>query len=202
MGTEVLWPRDCLIERIRVSPMACSCRRYGNGGFNPGYHGHGRFNKKPIQKKRVGSDQAVSKRSSSNDKLKVVRNNVGIEKVTIFRRGCGNGGFSPSYHGNGRFNKKPVQMKRIGSDHAVSKRSSSNDKLKVVRNNNVGIEKVTILREDKSPAIEKSDVYAGSAFVVSPAPSSVPLPTFSRKKKIPIDNSATRDLRRLLRLDL
>ncbi|KAE8662339.1 Detected protein of unknown function [Hibiscus syriacus] len=215
MGTEVLRYQDCLIERIGVSLMACSCWRYGNGGVNPSYHRNGRCKKKHVQKKRVRSDQAASKRSSSNDKLVVVRNNVGIEKVTILRRSGGNGGFSPSYYGNGRFNKKPVQMKRIGSDHAVSKRSSSNDKLKVVRNNNVGIEKATILRrgelfdsringgrEDKFPAIEKSDVYAGSAFVVSPAPSSLPLPSFSKKKQIPIDDSATRDLRRLLRLDL
>jgi hypothetical protein len=36
---------------------------------------------------------------------------------------------------------------------------------------------------------------------VSPAPSSLPLPSFSKKKQVSIDDSATRDLRRLLRLE-
>ena len=53
----------------------------------------------------------------------------------------------------------------------------------------------------KSPVIGMCDVYAGSAFAMSPAPESLPLPSFSKKKHVSIDDSATRDLRRLLRLD-
>lgn len=49
------------------------------------------------------------------------------------------------------------------------------------------------------------DVYAGSAFAVSPAPSALPLPSFSRRQvaaaAAAVDDSATRDLRRLLRLE-
>ncbi|CAD5171794.1 unnamed protein product [Musa acuminata subsp. malaccensis] len=50
------------------------------------------------------------------------------------------------------------------------------------------------------------EVYAGSGFVLSPSPRALPLPTFSRKKEgsvaaAVVDCSATRDLRRLLRLD-
>ncbi|KAM2506370.1 hypothetical protein ACFX1W_028822 [Malus domestica] len=44
--------------------------------------------------------------------------------------------------------------------------------------------------------VQKTDMYAGSAFVVSPEPSSLPLPSFSRKKqvlKVIDDDSATRD---------
>ncbi|KAL9237694.1 hypothetical protein vseg_012214 [Gypsophila vaccaria] len=44
-------------------------------------------------------------------------------------------------------------------------------------------------------------VYAGSAFVVSPSPESVPLPSFSMKVPTTVDCSATRDLRRLLGLE-
>ncbi|XP_020238526.1 uncharacterized protein LOC109817620 [Cajanus cajan] len=43
-------------------------------------------------------------------------------------------------------------------------------------------------------------VYAGSAFAVSPSPSALPLPSFFRKQAA-VDDSATRDLRRLLRLE-
>lgn len=43
-------------------------------------------------------------------------------------------------------------------------------------------------------------VYAGSAFAVSPSPSALPLPSFFRKQAA-VHDSATRDLRRLLRLE-
>jgi hypothetical protein len=46
------------------------------------------------------------------------------------------------------------------------------------------------------------DVYAGSAFAMSPSPSALPIPSFQRKFASPVaaDDSATRDLRRLLRI--
>lgn len=48
----------------------------------------------------------------------------------------------------------------------------------------------------------QSDVYAGSAFSWSPSPSSLPLPTFSRRKEVfkIMEDSVTEDLRRLLRI--
>ncbi|MBA0767213.1 hypothetical protein Gotri_016135, partial [Gossypium trilobum] len=137
---------DCLIEQIRVSSTACSRRRYGNGSFNPTYNynnsnsnnsnGNVRFTRKPVQRKRVGSEQRVSKRSGSVDDLKTVANNFKMEKVTILRRG-----------------------------------ESLDSKIK--SNNGGG-------KEDGS----------------------LPLPSFSKKKHVPIDDSATRDLRRILRLDI
>ncbi|KAI4368305.1 hypothetical protein MLD38_016879 [Melastoma candidum] len=47
--------------------------------------------------------------------------------------------------------------------------------------------------------LRRGTLYAGSAFNVSPEPSSLPLPSFSRKKDT--EDCATRDLRRLLRLE-
>lgn len=46
-----------------------------------------------------------------------------------------------------------------------------------------------------------ADFYAGSAFVSSPPPSSLPVPAFF-KKRSEDNHDATSDLRRLLRLDL
>lgn len=44
--------------------------------------------------------------------------------------------------------------------------------------------------------------YAGSGFSQSPSPRSLPLPTFSKKNiSATVDDYATKDLRRLLRLD-
>ncbi|KAL3012083.1 hypothetical protein AAZX31_07G235300 [Glycine max] len=62
----------------------------------------------------------------------------------------------------------------------------------------------TILRRGQSlDSAVKSEVYAGSAFAVSPSPEALPLPSFSTKKQdsVAVDDSATRDLRRLLRLE-
>lgn len=70
------------------------------------------------------------------------------------------------------------------------------------------MEKVTILRRGQSldsslSVAVKSDVYAGSVCAVSPSPSALPLPSFPTKKQssVAFDDSATRDLRRLLRLE-
>uniref|UniRef100_A0A7N0V5G4 Uncharacterized protein n=1 Tax=Kalanchoe fedtschenkoi TaxID=63787 RepID=A0A7N0V5G4_KALFE len=70
---------------------------------------------------------------------------------------------------------------------------------------------VTILRRGESLDGGRSkgrmgrnlgDVYAGSGFLSTspPPPSSLPLPSFSTRKSV-VDDSATRDLRRLLRLE-
>ncbi|GMI69827.1 hypothetical protein like AT3G21570 [Hibiscus trionum] len=192
MGTEVLRSQDCLIERIRLPPTACPRRRYGNGSFNPSYYyvhnnnnGNGRFNRKPAQRKRVGSEQPVLKKYGSTDDLKTARNNVTMEKVTILRRG----------------ESLDTKIKII--DGGAGREGG----LVVTGTDRLGlgpemVPKQTKLMDIKPSWTGKSDVYAGSAFFLSPAPSSLPLPSFSKKKEVPVDDSATRDLRRLLRLDL
>ncbi|CAA6663494.1 unnamed protein product [Spirodela intermedia] len=51
----------------------------------------------------------------------------------------------------------------------------------------------------------KGEVYAGSAFTQSPSPRALPLPKFSSRRTVEgeavVDQSATRDLLRLLRLE-
>ncbi|KAG4182700.1 hypothetical protein ERO13_A09G060900v2 [Gossypium hirsutum] len=194
MGTEILRPQDCLIERIRVSSTACSRRRYGNGSFNPTYNynnsysnnsnGNVRFTRKPVQRKRVGSEQRVSKRSGSVDDLKAVANNFKMEKVTILRRGESLDSKIKSNSGGGKEDGLVVTgTDRLGPDPEM-------------------VSKQIRFVDIKSPVTGKSDVYAGSAFAASPEPSSLPLPSFSKKKHVPIDDSATRDLRRILRLDI
>ncbi|XP_039017778.1 uncharacterized protein LOC120148840 [Hibiscus syriacus] len=139
---------------------------------------------KPFQRKRVGSDQPISKKYSSADVLKTVRNSVTMDKVTILRRGESLDSKIKNINGGGREEGFVVTgTDRLGPD------------LKMVP-------KQIRIVDIKSSVTGKSDVYAGSAFFVSPAPSSLPLPSFSKKKEVPVDDSATRDLRRLLRLDL
>lgn len=100
--------------------------------------------------------------------------------------------------------RKPVTRPALKKRNTtlVLKRSSADDSVTPKSR-----EKMTILRRGKSldSSLEavKSDKYAGSAFSMSPSPSALPLPSFLMKKQFSaaVDDSATRDLRRLLRLD-
>ncbi|WJX13467.1 hypothetical protein P8452_03853 [Trifolium repens] len=98
--------------------------------------------------------------------------------------------------------KKPVVASSYQSDTAlVLKRSSTYDSV-TVKNGGSAVENVTVILRrgkslDSSLVAVKNDKYAGSAFAVSPS-----LPSFLTKKKslATFDDSATQDLRRLLRI--
>uniref|UniRef100_A0A2P2P266 Uncharacterized protein MANES_15G019800 n=1 Tax=Rhizophora mucronata TaxID=61149 RepID=A0A2P2P266_RHIMU len=201
MGTEILRPQDCLVEKIRDSP----CRRRNHyGGTSSG------FNRKPAARnERFGtrsrpSEPSVSKRSSSADDLKALkshqrhhhnhRNGIDnrslvMEKVTILRRG--------------ESLDSKIKSSETSAVAAAKKDQGGGGEMVMNGTDRLGpgpemVPKQIKIVDLRSPVARKSDVYAGSASVVSPEPSSLPLPSFSKKK---FDDSATRDLRRLLRLD-
>lgn len=205
MGTEILRPQDCLVERIRVPPASFYRRKsyYGNPNPNPNpspsfYHTNPRSYRKQHsvlrsekrderKQPRFGSgnqsEPSVSKRTSSGD-LSAMKT---MEKVTILRRG------------------ESLDSKIKSSEEALKKEG---DGLVVCGTERLGpdpkmVPKQTRIVDLISPAPGKANMYAGSGFAVSPAPSSLPLPSFSKKKQVLaiVDDSATRDLRRLLRLD-
>ncbi|KAK2447691.1 hypothetical protein QL285_007023 [Trifolium repens] len=197
MGTEILLPQDCLIERIRTPPASFSRRRNpgycynnnnyiynyygGNYGNNYNFYGNvnsGRINRKPAirpeQRKRVTvaerkpNTRSSFRPSSSSDDMKVNRGSGRVmEKVMILRRGESLDSLV-----------KSEGLKNEGNDEVVSKQ------IRIVDLKN------------------GCDVYAGSAFAMSPSPSALPIPSFQRKFASPVavDDSATRDLRRLLRI--
>ena len=133
-------------------------------------------------------------------------------------------------YGGYMHNPKPSrrQISRSEKRAVVSKKPSCDDS-RVAKRSGLVMEKVVILRRGESLdstmksdvvvcgtqrlgpdpemvpkqiRLAKADVYAGSAFAVSPAPSALPLPSFSKKpSSAAVDDSATRDLRRLLRLE-
>ncbi|KAL6193849.1 hypothetical protein ACLB2K_034933 [Fragaria x ananassa] len=174
MGTEILRPQDCLVERIRVSPAFSRPSSYNN------YYRNGPI---PVQQQRRSGKPAVraeqrrpepaalvwkrSGQSSSDDLMKA-------EKVTILRRG-----------------EPRSRMKKAASDGRLERLGPGS----------TVVPKEVRIVDLRTPVI---DMYAGSAFAMSPEPSSLPLPSFSTKKKQAsrsFDDSATRDLRRLLRLE-
>ncbi|KAJ6764119.1 hypothetical protein OIU74_023069 [Salix koriyanagi] len=214
MGTEVLRPQDCLIERIRVSP--CRRRNYfygnGNGNFaNPNVyssnnHSNPRSNRKPSavrsdrsEQRKKQSESLISKKSRSvDDIVKTYKNsssstNKVVEKVTILRRGES-------------LDSKIKSSETAAATVSLKKEQGNDGDLVVASTDRLGpdpkmVSKHVRVVDLRSPVAGNCDMYAGSAFSVSPSPSSLPLPSFSKKKQLPIDDSATRDLRRLLRLD-
>ena len=211
MATEVLRPQDCLFERIRVPQHAFSRRRiYGNycnyyynnnnNNYNNVHASSGsRSGRKPVtrpervdQRKRgvvlSHPEPSVSKRSGSSDDLRVAKSSgMVMEKVTILRRGESLDSMV-----------KSEALKKGGEDLVVcgTERLGPDPQLvpRQIR--------IVDMKPGLSPVAVKSDVYAGSAFAVSPSPSALPLPSFSKKQALAVvDDTATRDLRRLLRLE-
>lgn len=102
---------------------------------------------------------------------------------------------------------RPDQRRRFGSDEF---RTTEKD---VVRRRGESFDSYSNIKARRSsgknpPEFSADDIYAGSStFVVSPAPSSLPLPSFSRRIAksqvvvVTVDDSASQDLRRLLRLE-
>ncbi|XP_030465805.1 uncharacterized protein LOC115684980 [Syzygium oleosum] len=182
MATEILRPQDCLARRMGASSPAAAAyprRRscgYGSSCSNPRpnrkHHQHQQ--RKPAASERSSPYEAGAASPGGGGLL-------GMGKVTILRRG------------------EPLDA-AARDDEAGSKRGGGAPEPEMAR-------KQVGAPELRSPAAVggKAVVYAGSAFAVSPEPSSLPLPSFSKKKKkqvLLVDDSATRDLRRLLRLDL
>lgn len=183
MATEILRPQDCLAKRIGASPAAYPRRgscSYGNSCSNP--RPNRKHNQHQQRKRSVAgqSEPTVSTRSNPDEAGAARPGGRLMGKVTILRRG------------------EPLDA--AIKDNAGSKREGGGLGPEIVREQVIAPE----LRSPAVAAVGKPVVYAGSAFAVSPEPSSLPLPSFSNKKKqvLPIDDSATRDLRRILRLDL
>lgn len=208
MGTEVLRPQDCLSERVNPFHR----RKNGGGAFYPRYH------RKQVvrsdQKKRFNSETipaaAGPRRSPSAENLRHGGGGGGqnwkpageivMGRVTILRRGESMDSLNSKIHRD----NKPSPENRPGN--------SETRKVDLV---------VSVARKPgpEQPAVmipkqirvsrSSGDVYAGSGFSNSPSPRSLPLPSFFNNvnKKLngsnttSFDDSATRDLRRLLRLE-
>jgi len=200
MGTEVLRPQDCLIQRIRVAPAGFNRRKtyYPNGNT-------ARLRKvgRPEQKRRFNAQPEmlppatmISKRSASPEyDLRKSNHQIVMEQVTILRRG------------------ESLDAKVVKADRPVKKISAGD--LVVVGTERLGPDpemvtkqiRIGDLKSALSPVAAggscRTDMYAGSAFSMSPSPRALPLPSFFNKKQVSnvVEDSATRDLRRLLRLD-
>ena len=178
MGTEVLRPQDCLIQRSRVSSPGglFSRRRNYYGSNNPNYN----YNYSHHQ-------------NNINSNLRTMNRKPAVRHER------------PDQRRHQRAQSEPFVSRRSAyDDNSSAKRSSSDDSMKVsiLRRGESLDSKIKSGGSADAGRLSPAAMYAGSGFAVSPAPSSLPLPSFSKKKQTSIDDSATRDIKRLLRLEL
>ncbi|XP_009588869.1 uncharacterized protein LOC107780720 [Nicotiana tabacum] len=182
MGTEVLRPQNCLREPQPATVF--HRRKTGNGYYNNyGYRKpvvrteKKKLNNKSQNQNQNHSEPLISRRSSAEGG-KVTG------YVTILRRGESLDSLNP----------------KIGSGKKKSE-------LTVYGTGRLGPEQPGMVPKQIRVGFSPADMYAGSAaFSNSPSPRSLPLPSFfnNSKKQVEFksfDDFATRDLRRLLRLE-
>ncbi|CAJ1962301.1 unnamed protein product [Sphenostylis stenocarpa] len=178
MGTEVLRPQDCFTHRIGAPPAGFSRRRVYVNNVNV-YRAHRKPVTRPEQRKRV-----AEKKLSSDDSRVSRSSGMVMEKVTILRRG-----------------------ESLDSKLKCEALKKEGDDMVVVGTQRLGPDPDMVPKQICIVDFWSGhDVYAGSAFAMSPSPSALPLPSFSKRHvaaaaAVAVDDSATRDLRRLLRLE-
>lgn len=198
MGTEVLLPHDLLGERFPGHAPFFNRRR--------NFPANGHLTKLVVNKKPTNARRTLprgdKKRFSDNDGAvkkpdprRKEDSGRGIEQVTLLRRG--------------ESLDSLISKKKGGGNPNPKFKAQPADDLAVLGTARIGPDSPEMIPTKilMSPPAHPN-VYAGSAFSLSPSPESLPLPSFFNKKQQNDDSiansatdSATRDLRRLLRLD-
>ncbi|KAG6435497.1 hypothetical protein SASPL_100371 [Salvia splendens] len=200
MGTEVLYSPDLLAQRLHVAlppfhrrrnnPSQGNLtnlivnRRPGNKNTNANTN-----NKKtsPRSEKRK-SNESKKATHGGDARRRDVSGGPTVGQVTILRRGQSLSSIAAKLNGGeGRDarSRSPPAKKPAADDMAPEMMPKP-------------------IRLSPAPL---PDMYAGTAFALSPSPRSLPLPSFFNKKQQDFvkinssDDPATRDLRRLLRLE-
>ncbi|MCD9637772.1 hypothetical protein HAX54_021241 [Datura stramonium] len=200
MGTEVLRPQNCLIDRFREPQPATvfNHRKNGNGYYNNyGYRKPVVRTEKKKLNNKIQNQSEESKPAQYAGKVTPADGGIVMGQVMILRRGESLDSLNPNIR---KENKRTSSKKKPAS--------GSGDELTVYGTGRLGPEQPEMLPKNIRVGRLPTDVYAGSAFSNSPSPRSLPLPSFfnnnNHKKQVEFksfDDSATRDLRRLLRLE-
>lgn len=192
MGTAILRSHDCLRgqflpnDAFAIATSHVKSRK--NSIPNPNFNSHANQNRRrkrspvaAVQAKCQDRDRRRSGDRSSPPAKTSPAANLVMEKVKILKRG------------------EKLSPKNIPGGLAVAVKNEEEDlDLMLCSTDRLGPDPVTV-EEQVRVCDSKDGMYAGSAFVSSPPPSSVPVPLFLWKNGAA---TATSDLRRLLRLDL
>lgn len=181
MGTEVLYPQDFLADHINVSRClyAHQTTRIGDRTTNFGSRRDIITLRSRIERRYCPT--SITKGPSTSKNMETSTPNVEHHlKLTNRDR------LLKGSQKNDRDNEEHLHIsttQRINIDPRISHN-----------------QKLTSSSNSESFQASSVGIYAGSTFLISPSPKSLPLPSFS-PRMMDIHGSATRDLRRLLGLD-
>ncbi|KAE8658236.1 hypothetical protein F3Y22_tig00116973pilonHSYRG00020 [Hibiscus syriacus] len=176
MGVAVLKPEDCL---KLPNPMKHHKNHFPNPNRRNRAHSNRRNRSPTISPTPPSADPKVRAKNLVMGQVKILKRGEELKK--------------PSTRKSVRFEKENVDVD-LGSTNLLGPDPwSIPTQTRLTESNNRNNNKVNPVT-----------FYAGSAFITSPPPSSVPKPAFFTKKiEVSVKNSdATSDLRRMLRLDL
>ncbi|KAK7265141.1 hypothetical protein RJT34_32757 [Clitoria ternatea] len=199
MGTAILRSHDCLRGRFLPNEALLTtshvrsrknCNSNPNPNFNSSPYPNRRRKRSPVAAVQANCHDRDRRRSADQiSRSPPVRGhasaNLVMGQVKILKRGE-----KLSFESNDRGLALPAEncKVRVKSEEALD--------LFLGSTNRLGPDPLTVQKQVRL-SDPKDGIYAGSAFVASPHPSSVPVPAFLRR-----NGTATSDLRRLLRLDL
>ncbi|XP_054806543.1 uncharacterized protein LOC129309164 [Prosopis cineraria] len=194
MATVILRSNDCFRGRFGHEALALTAspvrsRRNPNPSpipipnSNPCYTR--RRKRSPVAVQAIHQDRDRSRYGGRSTVAKGSATNLVMGQVKILKRGE-------------RLNSENNQTRvlAVSSDNHKMAKSDGDFDLVLGSTDRLGPDPEMVQKQIRISDL-KDGIYAGSAFVASPPPSSVPVPGFLGK-----NGAATSDLRRLLRLDL
>lgn len=192
MATEVLLPQDILGNRHLGA--------FGPSAFS-GYLPRRKqiYNPNHRQRRKAESRRRLEGSAKAGDGANGGAGSLVMGRVAILRRGESLDSVAVG--------KGEKERRRRGVTTAAGVISSdAGGDLMVYGTGRLGPEPAAVPRQTRLVGVrtrgERAEVYAGPAFSLSPSPRALPLPSFpSKKTEGGSAASATRDLRRLLRLD-
>lgn len=192
MGTAILRSHDCLQGRFlpndALSIPSAHLRSRRNSNPNPNSNQNRRRKRSPVANVHANHhDRRLSGDRSDTPSKSTAASNLVMGQVKILKRGEKLSPEIQSSHG---------EIAVPAENHKVRVTNEGDLNLILGTTDRFGPDPITMQKQIRVSE-SKDGIYAGSAFVSSPPPSSVPVPFFLGK-----NGSATSDLIRLLRLNL
>ena len=209
MTVAVLSPQDCLVNDYRFSKQPLISPVKDSRNPNPNFNNHHRSNR--VQQQRAKRSPPRSHRSNQPTARAThkspSKNNLVMGQVKILKRGeelTTTAAPKPVPAEPEKKKKAPAPALAVAAAAAVVKKRVDPDLGSTER---LGPEPASVpiqIRLTESKNLAAANFYAGSAFITSPPPSSLPLPAFFTKKSVVAvkNDDATTDLRRILKLDM
>lgn len=198
----MLRPQDCLTHRIGIPPPVFHRRKTTFYGYKSAIP---KVNKSTIRSESVDRKRSPVqfRKSSEERKRSPVQLRRSPDPLKFSKRSASAGDLTYKQYqvNNNLLVAGKMRILRRGESLVSITAADENNggEMAVYGTGRLGPDPENVMKQVR---VGLPDVYAGSAVTMSPSPRALPVPSFFKKggEKF-VDDSATKDLRRLLRLD-